>query len=899
MKRILLLAISILCFQWSFGQSITVSNDTTICSSQTVTLNASFSGIGNSTTDYTVNSIPFAPEPYLGTTVTLFDDDTDGPFNIGFDFCFFGNTYNQFHIGSNGWISFDAGQPTGFNATTIPNNALAPVNSILGPWSDWNPGNGGTVMYQTTGVAPNRKLVVSWDNVPLYGAGCGQLGKFQIVLNETTNSIENYLNDKPTCPNGGGASGGSDTATQGIQNQTGTVAYWVTGRNKTSWTATNEGWEFVPNGTTPTISWYNGATFLGNGNSINVTPSSTTTYTAEIQECAFTISDDVTVNISDLNLSTTHTDALCNGSSDGTITVTPTGTGSPWDVYWADQNFSVIQTDIGINNSSTVNNLAAGVYYALVTDAAGCMDTITDLVSQPLAITINNTVVNPSCFGIPNGSITSAVAGGVCASGNYNPNWTGPNGYSATAQNITGLEEGTYTITVTDDNGCTNSETEVLTQPSQLIINLENVDAVSCFGYQDGAIDISCIGGTPPYNYSWTGPNGFTDNTEDLNNLFQGNYTLALSDNNNCQAILNVTVGEKGLLTNTFVKTYFNGYEVSCYGYKDGIVETSTLGGNPPYVYRWLDPKGDTLKGANISNLGAGVYTLVVTDDLGCATSDTLELTQPTPLIAFLENHQDITCHYTKDGFIETNTWGSVSLDSTYSFHWTGPAYFSSNKADIYDLSEPGLYTLRVEDHNACFDTIQYNLKRPPLLKAQYYTLNDTLSHNYPFANFYDRSLGDPVKWRWTFSDSTGITYAQDHLNHHFLEMGVYDLQLYIENSNECADSTTGRIKVEDEHTMYVPNAFTPDKDIKNDKFKVEHHALRVDTYILNIYDRFGSLVYSTTDPDAEWDGSHYKTGSDLITGVYTYYLQYQDFEGWIYDHTNCDHCTGTITLIR
>ena len=107
------------------------------------------------------------------------------------------------------------------------------------------------------------------------------------------------------------------------------------------------------------------------------------------------------------------------------------------------------------------------------------------------------------------------------------------------------------------------------------------------------------------------------------------------------------------------------------------------------------------------------------------------------------------------------------------------------------------------------------------------YNLNDTITDNYPIVNFHDRSIGNPVAWIWSISDGTTDTYAQDKLDHQFLYKGDYIVNLKVQNSYGCVDSTSKIIRVIEEHTLYVPNAFTPDLDGRNDIFKVQHHALR------------------------------------------------------------------------
>jgi gliding motility-associated-like protein len=223
------------------------------------------------TTNYTVTNIPYVAQTNTGTQLFMGDDTQQGPFNIGFTFCFFGQSYTQFYVGSNGWISFSPAQPTTFTSNSIPTgNALVPKNCIMGPWQDWHPGIGGQIKYQTSGTAPCRKLTVSWIGVPMFQC-TGNQGTFHIVIYESTNIIENHIQDKPACI---GWQGG--TATQGLHNQFGTAAVTVPGRNSTAWVANNDSWQYNPNGPTvnPVLTWYQIGNLapIGTGTSITVTP---------------------------------------------------------------------------------------------------------------------------------------------------------------------------------------------------------------------------------------------------------------------------------------------------------------------------------------------------------------------------------------------------------------------------------------------------------------------------------------------------------------------------------------------------------------------------------------------------------------------------------------------------
>ena len=247
------------------------------CGIGSTTLTADLSQCGpggpnpKQTTDYLVTNIPYVSQVNNGTQIFMTDDSQQGPFNIGFNFCFYGQTYTQFYIGSNGWVSFSGGQPTTFTSQTIPTgNALVPKNCVMGPWQDWHPGIGGQIRYQVQGVAPCRKLIVSWIGVPMFSC-TGNQGTFHIVIYESTNIIENYIQDKPAC-----ITWQNGTAVQGIHNNAGTLAVTVPGRNSTQWTANNDAYRYTPNGpvVNPVLTWYRigNPNPIGTGTTINVTP---------------------------------------------------------------------------------------------------------------------------------------------------------------------------------------------------------------------------------------------------------------------------------------------------------------------------------------------------------------------------------------------------------------------------------------------------------------------------------------------------------------------------------------------------------------------------------------------------------------------------------------------------
>ena len=348
--------------------------------STTLTADLSQCGPGNNpnqTTNYNATNIPYVAQTNTGTQLFMTDDSQQGPFNIGFTFCFFGTTYTQFYVGSNGWISFSPGQPTTFTSQTIPTaNVLVPKNCIMGPWQDWHPGLGGQIRYQVSGVAPCRKLTVSWIGVPMFLC-TGNQGTFHIVIYESTNVIENHIANKPACLQWQGG-----TATQGVHNLAGTIGIAVPGRNSTAWTTTNNSWRWTPSGptVTPTLVWYqvgNPVPIANGVNSISVTPPQQgAQYTCRFEyptcnagwsTCNAGVGlgpDTVLVVPGPPNLpnpTIVTTNPTCQAACDGTIVVTPNGGSGVQTISW----------NGGVSGFNPIN-LCGGNFNFTITDANGC-----------------------------------------------------------------------------------------------------------------------------------------------------------------------------------------------------------------------------------------------------------------------------------------------------------------------------------------------------------------------------------------------------------------------------------------------------------------------------------------------------------------------------------------------
>ena len=267
----------------------------TICPGQPVAL-SSTPGPSACGPTYNISNVAYAPISGTGTSVTFDpscfsnDDCLTLPIPIGFSFEFFCTPYTQFEVSSNGYLTFDlaAGNSGCCSGQNIP-DAYDPNNLIAFAWEDLNPDNCGTITYFTTGTAPNRRLVLSFNNVCYFGGTAPDVTG-QIILHESTNIIEIHTADIQT---------NMSIMTQGIENAGGTVGYPVPGRNGTDFAATNDAWRFTPQLTfLPTYVWTpNTAISATNTQNVTVTPLSTTTYTVSVTEGGCTMRDSAVITV--------------------------------------------------------------------------------------------------------------------------------------------------------------------------------------------------------------------------------------------------------------------------------------------------------------------------------------------------------------------------------------------------------------------------------------------------------------------------------------------------------------------------------------------------------------------------------------------------------------------------
>ncbi|MBE8726403.1 T9SS type A sorting domain-containing protein [Flavobacterium hungaricum] len=295
------------------------------------------------------------------------------------------------------------------------------------------------------------------------------------------------------------------------------------------------------------------------------------------------------------------TDVLCNQANNGTATVIPSGGTGTYTYSWSPSG----------GTAATAAGLSPNTYSVTVTDANGCFVTASVQITEPAPLSAADTQTNVSCKGGNDGTASVAASGGT---GNYSYLWAPSGGTAATA---TGLTAGTYTVTITDENSCSLTNTILITEPDTLKLTA-TVEEVSCYKGNNGSATVNVTGGTGSYTYSWA-PSGGTAAT--ATGLAAGTYTVTVTDENSCSITNTILITEPDVLNLTAALT-----EVSCYNGNNGSATVSVTGGTGSYTYSWA-PSGGTA--ATATGLTAGTYTVTVTDGNFCTASAAVEILQP------------------------------------------------------------------------------------------------------------------------------------------------------------------------------------------------------------------------------------------------------------------------------
>ncbi len=381
---------------------------------------------------------------------------------------------------------------------------------------------------------------------------------------------------------------------------------------------------------------------------------------------------------SQLQANITGLQASCSSTCIGAATVTPNGGTSPYSYTWS---------PLGGNNP-VATGLCIGNYTALVQDANGCTATATVNVPQAIFLTLTTSGNTLTCNGSCNGAANVNVSGGLAP---YTYTWNSSGGPISNSPNVSGLCAGGYTVIVSDNQGCQNSDSVRFTDPPPIVITSSNITNVLCNSNCNGQISVTASGGTGSLNYSWT-PFGLTgDGTGTVTGLCTGNYTVDIKDANNCTQTATFSITQPPATTISFANTD----PTSCIS-NNGIISGTIIGGNPNYNYTITPgPSGSTSNSFTVNTLPSGVYTVDVKDVNGCLTTSVISLNGPGGPTITSVSVQSVTCYGGNNGSI---TVVATSTNPPLSYTWS-PNVSTSNTAT--NLSS-GVYVVTVGDAGSC-----------------------------------------------------------------------------------------------------------------------------------------------------------------------------------------------------
>jgi PKD repeat protein len=558
--------------------------------------------------------------------------------------------------------------PTNSGADIVPlgttytwsNPVQNPSGSITGSSAQTTAQN---FISQTLNNVTTNPVTATYTITPTSGNCLGQTFELVVTINPAT--ITNAVKTDISCF---GSNNGSITT-----NLTGGIPFTTGNPYNITWTG--------PNGFSATSS-----------SIFNLEPGIYTITVLDAGGCPvsenFTILEPADIEI----VTSTATNVACFGDSTGSISVTVIGGTGNYFYTWT-KNGNAFSTN------QNISNLTIGNYSLSVTDANNCgPKTANFTITEPpiLSVSLANQI-NIDCFGNSTGSININALGGTpilnAPTGlNYQFIWSGPNGFSSFNQNIANLAAGTYNLLITDGNGCTKNLSVTLTQPQEIFIYAITTPIV-CYNDNNASIAITINGGNAPYQIQWSN----LASGQYLTNLAPGNYTITVTDANNCINSLTINIPAPPIFDVNPVVT-----NISCFGANDGSIVLNFVGGIAPINLTWSD--GNT-SGTTRNNLPPGTYSVVIKDSKPCTITRTFTILEPQPLVLSANLTNALDCNNANSGAINLLVSGGTP---PFNFVW-------NNGTTTEDLNSipAGNYLVTVIDSRGCMKTAQYSITRP------------------------------------------------------------------------------------------------------------------------------------------------------------------------------------------
>jgi gliding motility-associated-like protein len=436
--------------------------------------------------------------------------------------------------------------------------------------------------------------------------------------------------------------------------------------------------------------------------------------------CTVTTSVAVTLTPAVVVSAGVKTDVSCFGGNNGTAHVTTTGGATPYTYTWS-PNVSTVDSAV---------NLTAGTYTVTVRDANNCSGTASFTIAQPAAaLAATNTTVPATC-GSNDGKVFIHVTGGTPS---YTYVWS-PN--VSTVDSAINVSIGTYSVTITDSKGCTLTTSASVASSTGFSVSTGAQLNVNCFGGNNGSAHVIAAGGASPYTYSWS-PNVST--VDSAINLIAGTYSVTVRDAGTCSGIVTFNITEPATaLSATAVTT-----QGSC-GVNNGKIVVTATGGTPAYTYLWTG--GSTRD--SLINLGAGTYTVTVTDSKGCTTTLSRTVTVSPAVVVSAVIINDVSCSGGANGAVHL-TIGSGT--GPFSYTWSP----NVSTADSAVALAAGSYSVTVRDANGCSALIDTAVKQPTALATIMTSQNTDCGVRNGWAHAAVTGGAGPYTYVWNATSTT------------------------------------------------------------------------------------------------------------------------------------------------
>lgn len=523
--------------------------------------------------------------------------------------------------------------------------------------------------------------------------------------------------------------------------------------------------------------------------------------------------DEVSLNgilcASNFTLTTLAVDSLlCAGGGALTVPFSSTGTFLQGNVFTAElsdatgsfANPTVIgslslsgQDPSGVIQGQIPASVPAGTGYrvrvvsstpVLVAADNGTDISITEVGLQVSAFQYSNGH-NVSCPGSLDGSIDLSVTSGQAP---FTYAWTGPNGFTSSSEDLSGIGSGTYAVTVTDASGCVGSETITLTEPAfDLTLT---ATGISCYGQNDGSITAQASGGALPYTYTWSGGSGsISSSTAIYPSLSAGTYTITVTDGNGCSLSDSVTITEPDSLQLAVNSPSSPcGHHISCANGSDGSIDLAVTGGSSPFTYTWSGPGSFASAQEDLSGLSAGSYAVTVVDANGCSAVTGIVLSQPDIMDAGIDAIAyncgfNISCNGASDG--AAFAVGLIGGCPPYNYQWS-----NGDTDSIATGLSAGNHSLTVTDAGGCSIVRDVILTEPAAITTV--PLANAASCNSAANGSIDMTTtGGCLPYTYAWTGPGGFTSNEEHPDS--LLPGTYDYT--ITDPNGC--NTSGSVVIQ------------------------------------------------------------------------------------------------------